>query len=95
MRSALSSALALSSTGEEAVMPEAHGHGARANHGGTMNKATTRSRAEMRRLDDMPSQLAALETMNVPALAEKYRELYGEPTRSRNRACLLYTSRCV
>ncbi|HCF61662.1 MAG TPA: DUF2924 domain-containing protein, partial [Myxococcales bacterium] len=39
----------------------------------------------MRRLDDMPSQLAALETMNVPALAEKYRELYGEPTRSRNR----------
>ena len=53
-----------------------------------MNKATTRSRAEMRRLDDMPSQLAALETMNVPALAEKYRELYGEPTRSRNRAYL-------
>ena len=36
----------------------------------------------------MPSQLAALETMNVPALAEKYRELYGEPTRSRNRAYL-------
>ena len=53
-----------------------------------MTKATTRSRAEMRRLDDMPSQLAALETMNVPALAEKYRELYGEPTRSRNRAYL-------
>jgi hypothetical protein len=26
--------------------------------------------------------------MNVPALAEKYRELYGEPTRSRNRAYL-------
>lgn len=50
-----------------------------------MTKATTRSRAEMRKLDDMPSQLAALETMNVPALAEKYRELYGEPTRSRNR----------
>jgi hypothetical protein len=42
----------------------------------------------MRRLDDMPSQLAALETMNVPALAEKFRELYGEPTRSRNRAYL-------
>jgi hypothetical protein len=78
----------LSSTGEEAVMTEARGHGALANHGGTMNKATTRSRAEMRRLDDMPSQLAALETMNVPALAEKYRELYGEPTRSRNRAYL-------
>jgi len=69
-------------------MTEARGHGALANHGGTMNKATTRSRTEMRRLDDMPSQLAALETMNVPALAEKYRELYGEPTRSRNRAYL-------
>lgn len=53
-----------------------------------MTKTTARSRAEMRRLDDMPSQLAALETMNVPALAEKYRELYGEPTRSRNRAYL-------
>ena len=49
-----------------------------------MTKTTARSRAEMRRLDDMPSQLAALETMNVPALAEKYRELYGEPTRSRH-----------
>ena len=53
-----------------------------------MTKTTARSRAEMRKLDDMPSQLAALETMNVPALAEKYRELYGEPTRSRNRAYL-------
>lgn len=53
-----------------------------------MTKTIARSRAEMRRLDDMPSQLAALETMNVPALAEKYRELYGEPTRSRNRAYL-------
>lgn len=50
-----------------------------------MTKATTRSRAEMRKLADMPSQLAELETMNVPALAAKYRELYGEPTRSRNR----------
>lgn len=50
-----------------------------------MTKSTTRSRTERRRLDDMPSQLAALEDMNVPALAEKYRELYGEPTRSRNR----------
>ncbi len=86
--SSLSQALALSSTGEEAVMPQARGHGAPANHGDTMTKTTARSRAEMRRLDDMPSQLAALETMNVPALAEKYRELYGEPTRSRNRAYL-------
>lgn len=53
-----------------------------------MTKTTTRSRTARRELDDMPSQLAALETMNVPALAEKYRELYGEPTRSRNRAYL-------
>ena len=72
MRSSLSAALALSSTGEEAVMPQARGHGAPANHGDTMTKTTARSRVEMRRLDDMPSQLAALETMNVPALAEKY-----------------------
>ncbi|MCA9583851.1 MAG: DUF2924 domain-containing protein [Myxococcales bacterium] len=53
-----------------------------------MTKTTARSRTARRELDDMPSQLAALETMNVPALAEKYRELYGEPTRSRNRAYL-------
>ena len=53
-----------------------------------MNQATTRSRAETPRLHDIPSQLAALETLNVQALAEKYRELYGEPTRSRNRAYL-------
>lgn len=50
-----------------------------------MTKTTTRSRTARRELDDMPSQLAALETMNVSALAERYRELYGEPTRSRNR----------
>lgn len=71
VRSSLSQALALSSTGEEAVMPQARGHGAPANHGDTMTKTTARSRAEMRKLDDMPSQLAALETMNVPALAER------------------------
>ena len=53
-----------------------------------MTKTTARSRAARRELDDMPNQLAALETMNVPALAEKSRELYGEPTRSRNRAYL-------
>ena len=53
-----------------------------------MTKTTARSRAARRELDDMPRQLAALETMNVPALAEKYRELCGEPTRSRNRAYL-------
>ena len=53
-----------------------------------MTKTTARSRAARRELDDMPSQLAALETMSVPTLAEKYRELYGEPTRSRNRAYL-------
>lgn len=59
-----------------------------ANHGGTMTNRITRSYTERRFLDDMPSQLAALETMSVAALAEKYRELYGEPTRSRNRAYL-------
>lgn len=46
---------------------------------------TTRARANMRALDDIPSQLAALETMNIAELAEKYRELYGEPTRTRNK----------
>jgi hypothetical protein len=49
------------------------------------NKTAARARASAHELRDVPSQLAALETMNVGALAEKYRELYGEPTRSRNK----------
>ena len=34
-----------------------------------MTKTTARSRAEMRRLDDMPSQLAALETITLTVSA--------------------------
>ncbi len=49
------------------------------------NKTAARARESARELRDVPSQLAALETMNVGALAERYRELYGEPTRSRNK----------
>ena len=66
MTSLLSPALALSSTGEEAVMPTTREHGARANDGGTMtNKTTARARTAMRELDDVPTQLAALEAMTV------------------------------
>ncbi len=86
MTSLLSPALALSSTGEEAVMPTTREHGARANDGGTMtNKTTARARTAMRELDDVPTQLAALEAMTVGQLAERWRELYGEPTRTRNK----------
>jgi len=50
-----------------------------------MSKTTARARANARELGDVPTQLAALEQMNVGQLAEKYRELYGEPTRTRNK----------
>ena len=50
-----------------------------------MSKTAARARDAARALGDVPSQLAALEGMGVPALAEKHLELYGEPTRSRNR----------
>ena len=50
-----------------------------------MSKTAASARAAARALGDVPSQLAALEEMSVPKLAEKHRELYGEPTRSRNR----------
>ncbi|MBC7174422.1 MAG: DUF2924 domain-containing protein [Polyangiaceae bacterium] len=50
-----------------------------------MTKTAARARQSARELGDVPSQLAALDAMNVGALAEKYRELYGEPTRSRNK----------
>ncbi|NOJ82289.1 DUF2924 domain-containing protein [Myxococcus xanthus] len=42
-------------------------------------------RAARQQLADVPQQLAALTSMSVPDLAEKYLEVYGEPTRSRNR----------
>ena len=79
--------LALSSTGEEAVMATTREHGAR-DEGRTMSKTTVRARANARELGDVPTQLAALEQMNVGQLAEKYRELYGEPTRTRNKEYL-------
>ncbi|MCG3173797.1 MAG: hypothetical protein GMKNLPBB_01999 [Myxococcota bacterium] len=50
-----------------------------------MTKTAARARANARKLGNVPTQLAALETMNVGALAEKYRELYGEPARTRNK----------
>ncbi|WNZ64006.1 DUF2924 domain-containing protein [Myxococcus sp. MxC21-1] len=43
------------------------------------------ARAARKELADVPQQLAALASMSVPDLAEKYLEVYGEPTRSRNR----------
>ncbi|NVJ27520.1 DUF2924 domain-containing protein [Myxococcus sp. AM011] len=43
------------------------------------------ARAARQQLADVPQQLAALASMSVPELAEKYLEVYGEPTRSRNR----------
>jgi hypothetical protein len=49
----------------------------------TMAKRGT-VRAARKQLADVPQQLAALAHMRVPELAEKYQELYGEPTRSRN-----------
>lgn len=49
------------------------------------DKTIARSRAEVSALGDMHNQLEALDAMNVAQLAEKYRELYGEPTRSRNK----------
>jgi hypothetical protein len=50
-----------------------------------MNDLTERARAAARELGDLDAQLAALQQMTVPELLVKYRELYGEPTRSRNR----------
>ncbi|NVJ09922.1 DUF2924 domain-containing protein [Myxococcus sp. AM001] len=49
-----------------------------------MSKRGT-ARAARHQLADVPQQLAALASMSVPDLAAKYLELYGEPTRSRNR----------
>lgn len=50
-----------------------------------MSKTTFQARASAYELGDIPRQLAALEQMNARELAEKYRALYGEPTRSQNK----------
>ena len=54
-----------------------------------MNRKTyQRARTAAHELDDVPTQLRDLEEMTVGDLAAKYRELYGEPTRTRNKQYL-------
>jgi Protein of unknown function (DUF2924) len=50
-----------------------------------MANTASRAREAVRTLGDVPTQLIALDAMTVAQLAEKFRELYGEPTHSRNR----------
>lgn len=50
-----------------------------------MANTPERARTAARALADVPTQLAALERMSVAELAERYRDLYGEPTHSRNK----------
>lgn len=54
----------------------------------TKKTATARARAAVRELTDVPTQLQELAGMKVEELAQRYRELYGEPTRSRNKGYL-------
>lgn len=42
----------------------------------------------VRELGGIPDELATLSTMTVEDLSQKYRELFGEPARSRNRSYL-------
>lgn len=53
------------------------------------NMAKHSARQAATALGTVPTQLAELETMTVGQLAEKHRDLYGEPTRSRNKGYLL------
>ncbi|EAU61796.1 putative bacteriophage-related protein [Stigmatella aurantiaca DW4/3-1] len=78
--------LNLSSSGDRASMVFARGRAA-PDEGDTMAKKGT-ARAARQQLADVPQQLAALASMSVPELAEKYLEVYGEPTRSRNKGYL-------
>jgi hypothetical protein len=73
-------------------MSDVEGHPA-SDVGGTMATAgetAVRARAGARAFDrDVDRDVKALKGMSVPKLAEKYLELYGEPTRSRNRQHLI------
>jgi hypothetical protein len=53
-----------------------------------MLNTTERAQANAKKLGDLPAQLAALDEMTVAQLAETYRQLYGEPTRARNKPYL-------
>jgi len=53
-----------------------------------MSKTLQRARENAKALKDVPAQLAELQTMTVGQLAERFRELYGEPTRARNKPYL-------
>jgi hypothetical protein len=47
-------------------------------------KVLERALTSVRELAHTPARLAALDQMNTPELVALYRELYGEPTRTRN-----------
>ena len=51
-------------------------------------KVLERALTNVRELADTPARLAALDQMTTPELVALYRELYGEPTRTRNFAYL-------
>lgn len=53
-----------------------------------MSKTTKRALTNVRELRDIPTRIRALEEMTVGDLAELYREIYGEPTRTRNKGYL-------
>lgn len=79
--------LDLSSSADRASMVSARGHSAPDEGDDTMAKRGT-ARAARKELADVPQQLLALKQMLANDLAEKYQELYGEPTRSRNKEYL-------
>ena len=49
---------------------------------------STHTHGAAKELGDVPTQLGALEQMTVGQLAARYRELYGVPTRTRNKPYL-------
>lgn len=51
-------------------------------------KAVGERRAEQRAIVDVATELDAVANMTVGELTEKYREVFGEPTRSRNKVYL-------
>ncbi|MGE5786843.1 MAG: DUF2924 domain-containing protein [Myxococcales bacterium] len=52
-------------------------------------KASARARVAAQQLGDLDRELAAIAKMNTPQLLAKFRELYGEPSRSRNKNHLI------
>src|SRR5690606_12181156 len=58
-------------------------------HGGLMGQRADKKRADTAAVKSVARQIVGLRALTVPQLQERHSEVFGVPTRSRNKAFLL------